>query len=205
MPDGVLLWFDPSADRGRIRARSGREVPVYGRDLPARARAAGARVHFDLEISEGIELAVRVSAIDGTRSSHRQGRHGDLVGARQPADKGGTGLSRGAPDRALTPARPADVVSRWAAAASTGAPDGVLPLYAPDAVLHVDGRAWRGRDQVRQGLLDASVLGPGWDPHVEGVDGVLSLLRGPALSPVARAHFRVVDGEIVEQWVRAGA
>lgn len=60
-PTGTMRWFDPRTGEGRIVA-SGREDPADASDVEPRARATGARVHFDIQRVDGVARAVRVAA-----------------------------------------------------------------------------------------------------------------------------------------------
>lgn len=101
---------------------------------------------------------------------------------------------------------PGTVVTRWVRAANSGRLDGLLPLYAPDAVLHHRGITSSGRTRVRQALLDSGLLRFGWDAKVRGEGDLLVVQRGPGVAdPGLRSRFRVLRGEIVEQWTEASA
>lgn len=136
MPTGTRLWFDPRIGGGRVVA-SGREYPADVSDVEPRARATGARVHFDIQWVDGVARAVRVAARPGTRTSTRQRRFGDMTGSAHPAEKDRAPLTHH--HTAIDPlsvGRPVALVRHWIQAADSGRLDGLLPLYAPDAVLH---------------------------------------------------------------------
>jgi hypothetical protein len=205
MPDGVMLWFDAASGDGRIEA-SGRQYPVRQADVEARARTAGARVHFDVDRVDGVRVAVRVTALPGTRTTHRQRRHGDLTGAHRPDDKGRPPLTRGGGQTdPPTTGRPIALVRRWIAGADSGHLDAVLPLYAPDAVLHGADGDHRGRTAIRAHLLDGDLLTRGWQADPVGSGATVVVVRGPmAPDPGRTARFRVAHGQIVEQWDEPG-
>ncbi len=201
MPDGAMLWFDGRTGVGRIVA-SGRQYPVHGRDVEPRARVAGARVHFDVQRIDGVPTAVRVEARSGTRTTTRQRRFGDLTGAARPEQKGRGALTHQHGDvDPLYSGQPVALVRRWIAAADSGHLDALLPLYAPDAVLHTPSGDRHGRPAIRAYLLDSGLLTRGWSARpVSARDGV-SAVRTPAAPDAGRtARFRVAHGQIAEQW-----
>lgn len=63
---------------------------------------------------------------------------------------------------------PRVLVRRWIAGADSGHLDVVLPLYAPDAVLHTADRDYHGRAAIRSFLLDSGLLTRGWSAHTRG-------------------------------------
>lgn len=201
MPNGVMLWFDAGSGDGRIEA-SGRQYAVHERDVEARARTAGARVHFDIERVEGVAVAVRVTAVPGTRTTSRQRRYGDLTGARRPDDKGRPPLThQGGPTDLPATGQPVALVRRWIAGADSGRLDVVLPLYAPDAVLHTASGDHHGRAAIRAFLLDSGLLTRGWSATPVGSATTVAAVRG-RLAPDARRvnRFRIAHGQIAEQW-----
>lgn len=90
MPSGHVKWFDPKEGRGVIE-HANRDHPVVAEDIEEEARVAGANVEFDLERvgsrPNQVQRAVDVRLIEGTRTSKRQNRYGDLVGAKHPDEK----------------------------------------------------------------------------------------------------------------------
>jgi hypothetical protein len=202
MPRGVLQWFDDRAGEGRVTA-AGREYPAYERDVERRARRAGAPVHFDVERVDGVPTAVRVRLRPGTRTSPTQRRVGNQAGAGRPEGKARGGLTRRHPDLdPMLSGRPIALVRRWVASAESGRLDAVLPLYAPQAVLHAQGDEKRGRRAIRTYLVDSGLLSRGWEPEPRGVDDTVEIARGP-FAPDAglTSRFRIAHGQIVEQWV----
>ncbi|HSJ46286.1 MAG TPA: nuclear transport factor 2 family protein [Euzebyales bacterium] len=201
MPNGVMLWFDAGSGDGRIEA-SGRQYPAHEYDVEPRARTAGARVHFDVERVKGVPVAVRVTAVPGTRTTTRQRRYGDLTGARRPDDKGRPPLTHqgGATDPPAT-GQPVALVRRWIAGADSGHLDAVLPLYAPDAVLHTTSGDHHGRAAIRAFLLDSGLLTRGWSATPIGSATTVAAVRGPVARDARRVNrFRIAHGEIAEQW-----
>lgn len=149
MPTGTMLWFDPGTGEGRVVA-SGCEYPADVSDVEPRARATGARVHFDIQRVDGVARAVRVAARPGTRTSTRQRRFGDMTDSAHPAEKGRAPLTHH--HTAIDPlyvGRPVALVRHWIQAADSGHLDGLLPLYAPDAVLPTPSGDHHGRAAIR--------------------------------------------------------
>lgn len=205
MPTGVMVWFDARSGDGRIAA-SGREYPVRGDDVEPRARRAGARVHFDVERIDGVPTAMRVTPVAGTRTSAKQSRSGDLTGAARPDVKGRPPLTRDG--NAVGPplaGRPVALIRRWIAAADSGHLDAVLPLYAPDAVVHAGDRDHHGRPEIRTYLLDSGLLTRGWHATPDATSESVTAVRGAAAPDAGRtSRFRTAHGQIVEQWVEPG-
>jgi hypothetical protein len=201
MPVGRLRWFDEKQGVGRVVA-SGREYPVAVEDMDIRARAVGARVHFDIARHDGLQRAVGVRAVPGTRSAPRQRRFQDLTGAGRPEQKGRTPLTRRHPERDVTSTRPKDVVLRWIRAANSRSAAAAKVLYAVDVVLH-DGRVRHGRSAVPAWLGDHRLLTPGWrpDPVGEGSGDTFTVTRSSGAEPAVRTRIRVAHGQIAEQWV----
>jgi cold shock CspA family protein len=203
MPSGTVAWFDPRSGEGYIRHLH-REYPVSAREMEPRARVTGARVHFDVKRDGGLLRAVNVRALAGTRSSPRQRRMGDLAGAKQPADKGNDPLTRRSSDRGWKLAgRPTKVVREWVRTLAAPNADEALPFYAPDAVVHVGGKALTGRNRVREFLYDSRLIGRGMpEPDIRGESNEIVLVRWPALpgAPPRQARLRIAHGRIAEQW-----
>lgn len=205
MPTGAMVWFDERSGEGRISA-SGRQYPAWNADVEPRARRAGARVHFDVARVDGVPVAVRVTAVEGTRTSTRQARAGDLTGAARPDAKGGPATTRsgGRVEPSLA-GRPMALVRRWIAAADSGHLDTVLPLYAPHAVVHAAGVDHHGRGAVRAYLTASGLLSRGWHATPAATpDGVVAVRGAAAPDAGASTRFRIAHGQIVEQWVEAG-
>lgn len=202
MPRGVMQWFDVGAGEGRVRAVQ-REYPAYEGETEAPARAAGARVRFDVQRIEGVRTAVRVRLRPGTRSSPRQRRFANLAGTGRIEEKARKGLTHQRPDVSpMVSGRPVALVHHWLVGADSGRLDVVLPLYAPHAVLHaVDGDRC-GRAEIRAYLLDSGLLSRGWNPTPRGVDQLVEAVRHRAGADGGQvSRFRVAHGQIAEQWV----
>lgn len=201
MPSGTMQWFDTSSGEGRVVA-SGREYPVFDADIEPRARAAGSRVHFDIERINGVSVAVRVRAKSGKRTSRRQRRFGDLTGAGKPAEKGRPPLTHQRTDvEPGTAGRPAELVRRWLAAANSGHRDTVSGLYAPHAVLHAPDGDHHGRNNVDAFLADNGLLTRGWDARPTGSGETITAVRRPGDDNERSTRFRIEHDQIVEQWV----
>lgn len=202
MPSGTMRWFDTGTGEGRVVA-SGREYPVFEDEVEPHARATGSRVRFDVARIDGVRTAVRVRAVSGTRSSRRQRRFGDLTGAGRPEEKGRAPSThqRDAVDP-LVPGRPAELVRRWIAAANSGHVGAVSSLYAPHAVLHTADGDRHGRGDVARFLIDSGLLSRGWDARPSGSGGFITALRRATAPDAGRStRFRIMHGQIVEQWV----
>lgn len=201
MPNGAMLWFDDRAGEGRIVA-SGRQYPVHERDVEPRARATGARVHFDVKRVDGVPTAVRVQSRPGTRTTTRQRRFGDLTGAARPEEKGRAARTHQHGDiDPLYSGQPVALVRHWIAAADSGHMDSLLPLYAPDAVLHTPTGDHHGRVAIRAFLLDSGLLTRGWSARpVSAPEGVSAVRTTDAPDAGRTARFRIAHGQIAEQW-----
>ena len=202
MPKGTVRWFDPHADEGRI-AHAGHDVPIRGRDLQAAARVPGARVHFDLRREDGVLRAHNARLLQGTRQSPRQGRFGDLVGAKQPDHKGHPPLTHGHPDPQPGPGLPSGVVRRWIEAMEQGDLERATGLYSPDAILHAERGRLQGHKDIHNYLSGSPLLGSSpWTVQIRG-DGVILLRwRSPRdAGPRGASWFRIRHSEIAEQWI----
>lgn len=196
-----MLWFDPGTGEGRIAA-SGREYPTDASDVEPRARATGARVHFDIQRVDGVARAVRVEARPGTRTSTRQRRFGDLTGSARPEEKGRAASSHRRPATdPLYVGRPVALVRHWIQSADSGRIDGLLPLYAPDAVLHTPSGDHHGRTAIGAFLMDSGLLSRGWSARPVGDEDEVTAVRQVTAPDAGRtSRFRIAHGQIVEQW-----
>jgi cold shock CspA family protein len=202
VPTGRVSWFDPKQGVGRVVA-SGREYPVVAADMETRARATSARVHFDVTRQDGVDRAVNVRRVPGTRSVPRQRRFQDLTGAGRPEEKGRGALTRQHPERDATPTKPKAVVTRWIKAANSRSVVATRDLYAVDVVLHAEEETRRGRAAVAGWLLDHNLLTPGWEPepHGQGSGETFTVTRRPGAAVSGRSRIRVSRGQISEQWL----
>jgi cold shock CspA family protein len=205
MPRGTVTWFDPKTGEGRI-AHAGQTLVVRAQDLQPAARAAGARVRFDLRREHGTLRAHNARLLEGTRQSPRQGRFGDLVGAKRPDHKGRQPLTHGHPDLQPGPGLPSAVARRWIEAMKRGDPERATALYAPDAVLHTELGRLRGHRQIHDYLSGSPLLGsPPWTVEIHGDKVVLLRWTSPRDGgPRGTSRLRVRHGEIAEQWITPG-
>lgn len=205
MPDGVVQWFDPTTGDGRI-LHAGRRFAARAEDMEPKARTPGARVHFDIDHDAPGSVATAVRLRRGRRVSHRQRRFGDLVGASSLDTKGNAPFNRERPDLGPSHERnPMRVAELWAEWVSTGDLEAAMQLYAPDAVLHVEGEPRTGPKEIRA-QLEASPLLRGPLPgeiRGDGTDGVLLRWAPEEPDGVAETRLRMAHGEIAEQWVGA--
>lgn len=203
MPDGLLQWYDAGSGEGRI-VRGGREYPVHAGEMEPHARVPGARVHFDVDRREGVEVATNVALRSGTRVSRRQRRFGEMVGARRPDTRGTAPFAQPHPEVGHELATsPTDVARAWADSLGGNDVDAAALLYAPDAVVHAGDEDLRGRRIAT--WLSASRL-PG-DVHADEVTGAGDTIEVGWTGPDRRratTWMRIEHGEIVEQWL-AGA
>lgn len=201
MPTGTMIWFDPNTGEGRIVA-SGREYPADAHEVEPHARAAGARVHFDIQRVDGVARAVRVAARPGTRTSTRQRRFGDLTGSARPEEKGRAPLTHASAGiDPLYVGQPMALVRHWIRAADSGHLDGLLPLYAPDAVVHTPADDHHGRGAIRAFLVDSGLLSRGWSARPVGGENEVTAVRQVTAPDAGRtSRFRIAHGQIIEQW-----
>lgn len=195
MPSGRVQWFDPGSGEG-IVIRGGRQYPVAGDDIERDAAVPGAPVHFDVLRRGPVRRAVNVTLRRGTRVSRRQGRFGDLGGARRP-DAVERPSTRRRPGRERRyPGRPSDVVAEWVELAAAGDWANVALLYAPDADLHHEEGTDRGRAVIVERLADLGV-GKQGPFRVTGTDSG----SFEAVAETVLVRMRVEHGFIAEQWV----
>ena len=204
MPRGVMSWFDPSTGEGRVRWGS-RELVVDAGEVEPAARAAGARVTFDLVRIDGGKRAARVRLKRGKRVSPRRSRFGDLAGAHHPDQKGHRPLH----GRLTTPERvhrredePVEVARQWLQALEQGDVGAATHLYTSDACLHEEGTDDRGPGAVRRFLSATPVRGRR-DARIEpAADGLRVTVRWAGDEPAISIELRIAHGQIAEQWTR---
>lgn len=205
MPEGVVQWFDPSTGEARI-LHGGRRYTAATEDVESAARVAGARVHFDIDASSAADVARNVRLRTGTRVSPRQGRFGDLSGARHPEARGSGPPVREHPrfdtERVTHPLR---LVQRWVELLAAGDLDGLLGLYAPDASLHVNGDVVVGRRAIGDHWVSSPILGRAEPSSIRGDEGHFTVRWTPpeGTDLPAESRMRVDHGEITEQWLGA--
>jgi hypothetical protein len=199
-----MSWFDPSTGEGRVRWGS-RELEVDVDEIEPAARAAGARVTFDLVRVEGGRRAARVRLKRGKRVSPRRSRFGDLAGAHHPDQKG----HRPVHGRPATPERvhrredrPVEVVRLWLRGIEQGEVGATCHLYASDVRLHDGDAEDRGPAAVRRFLSSTPVRGR-HDGRVEpGQDPARVMVRWPDDGSPTSIELRIAHGQISEQWTR---
>ncbi|HXY28804.1 MAG TPA: sigma 54 modulation/S30EA ribosomal C-terminal domain-containing protein [Acidimicrobiales bacterium] len=206
MPDGVIRWFDAKAGEAEI-ARGGHVFPARADAIEPVARRAGARVHFDIERTNGTERAVDVRLRTGTRVSHRQHRFGTLVGARQADMKGPAPHASVHPQLREPAVHPLEVARSWATSVARGDIPAALALYASDATLHDGEQRLTGRTAL-EGWLEANpLLGSSRHAQVRGAgeETLISWEPSGAEEPGLELRCRIAHGEIAEQWVSEAA
>jgi hypothetical protein len=204
MPDGIMQWYDAHQGEGRI-VRGGREYPAVAAEIEPRARAAGARVHFDIRRRDGCAVAVGVRLRAGTRVSRRQRRLGDAGGSRRPDTSGAAPFARPHPELGLAlAARPRTVAQRWCQLVGSSDLENATLLYAPDVVVHAGPTELHGTRVVHAWLSSSGLAGHLGGAEVTGADGLFVVRWRGEAGNVDRSWLRIVHGEIAEQWL-AGA
>lgn len=203
MPTGRVKWFDPRTGEGRI-ARYGREYPIVLGAIEAKARAPGARVHFDVRRDLGVSSATNVRLDPGKRTSHRHHRFGDLVGAAQPDAKGHAPLTHQHRDLDLNPGpQPMRVVRAWLDALMDGDLPTALMLYASDARVHAGGQTLAGRRGAERALQASTLLAlRGRNIEIQGEDSAI-VVRWKAQKGASggTTRVRIEHDRIAEQWI----
>ena len=97
-----------------------------------------------------------------------------------------------------------DLVARYNANADSGRFDQVLECFAPDAVMELDGRPYRGRQEIRTiftGAADLVSAGP--DPVlVRHHTSTLQIdVAGPG-DASSRCYYQVLSGKGLDHWGR---
>lgn len=211
MASGRVKWFDPATREARIVARSGREFPAEVSHMEPSARDAGARVTFELRTESGVTRATEVRLHEGTRVSRRQGRFGDLSGAKHPDSKGRAPLAR---RRSLAGPDADEPVTRtarhWVGALVRGEREAVLQLYAPDCVIHTQSRTEKGHRAIEASIDRNPLLGSGHgDVRIRGIGSRVKVqwplsvedrARVPESEQRTQATLRIAHGQIAEQW-----
>ncbi|HET9078494.1 MAG TPA: sigma 54 modulation/S30EA ribosomal C-terminal domain-containing protein [Acidimicrobiales bacterium] len=200
MPDGLVTWVDPSVGKAGI-IRGGRSYVAPLAAVQSRARRVGARVHFEIQRDDGVEIATDVRLRAGKRNAPRHRRTGSLVGSHDAGAEASARFARRHPEQARGfRLHPVQVVSAWAQLVSTGALDDALTLYRPDAALDLDGVALRSNRHIRGYLETLPVFAGGRHPTIrtEG-DWVVARWEELEGEPALEIRCRVEDGLISEQ------
>ena len=199
MPRGEVKWFDPKTGDAMI-ARGSKLFPTTAAEMDSHARVPGARVHFDIVRDDGVERAVNVVLVEGTRTSRRQARFGDQAGAHHPDEKGHVALSRHHPQQDFgLEDRPVEVVRTWVRLIGSGDIPTAVHLYHPAAVLHRREETLRGRSAVPDVLADLHRVKLFTVEPAEEETTVT--WTDPDTGGRRRSRFRVEHGLIVEQWL----
>lgn len=211
MPDGVMKWYDPKQDQGVVEY-NGREYATEASEVESHARRAGARVHFDIDRGDGGDVAVRVTLLAGSRTSHTSHRTGDLTGAHDPVEKGQDeeiDLNDLAVRRRAYGDRPRLLAEDWVRLLSTGQVDRAADLYAPDAVIHEGDSDVSGADDVRRWLQSSALMGaPNAGAEVDGSgpeEFTVAWRTIPGDQAALENRLRITNGRIAEQWTSEAA
>jgi len=97
-----------------------------------------------------------------------------------------------------------DLVARYNANGDSGRFDQVVELFAPDAVMEVDGREYRGRDEIRTIFTAAaeSIRDRPGPPIVRHHTSTLQIdVDGPG-SAAARCYYQVLMAHGLDHWGR---
>jgi hypothetical protein len=196
MPDGVVQWFDPATGIGRI-VHSGHSYACAAGDMAPGARAAGARVHFDID-RDGTH-AVAVTARTGRRTRRAHHGAGSLAGAHAPWSKMAEPPTTATLElRRVDRTRPMHLARAWSDAIARGGLDDAVLLYAPDADVRDGDRTARGHREIARVLEAMPVFGreqPA-DELEGGADGVTVRWAERAGRPAVTAHLGIAHGEI---------
>jgi ketosteroid isomerase-like protein len=97
-----------------------------------------------------------------------------------------------------------DLVARYNANADSGRFDRVLECFAPDAVLELDGRPYRGREEIRSVFTRAAEMARrGPDPViVRHHTSTLQIDVGGPSDASSRCYYQVLSGEGLDHWGR---
>ena len=97
-----------------------------------------------------------------------------------------------------------DLVARYNANADSGRFDQVLECFAPDAVMELDGRPYRGRDEIRTIFTGAAeMVTRGAEPII--VRHHTSTLQIDVARPgeaSSRCYYQVLSGTGLDHWGR---
>jgi ribosome-associated translation inhibitor RaiA len=198
MPDGHLQRIDERKNEA-IVVRNGRRFVAAIGQVDTAARVPGARVHFDIDHSDGIDAASNVRLASGTRTNKRQRRFGDLTGAKLPGAKvKSTSTTRLGVDVTTQPKR---VVAAWLEAMTESRFDDATSLYSPSASIHTSSATVAGRKAVRATLEDdvSSTFRGSAENVLSGSDQLVRLWVDDQVQATTE-WFEVHRGAIVEHW-----
>ncbi len=97
-----------------------------------------------------------------------------------------------------------DLVARYNANGDSGRFDQVLELFAPDAVMEIDGRPYRGHDEIRTIFTDAADSVQRW-PHPVVMRHYTATLQIDVASPTeasSRCYYSVIMTHGLDHWGR---
>ena len=202
MPTGIVQSFDESTGEGRI-VQGGRHFACHTAQMAPSVRHAGAHVHFDISADHAV--AVNVEPRPGGRSNGNRRKTGVSGPFSVAARVGGTPSAADDEVRRVVKPTNMHVARWWAAALAEGSLDEVLAVYAPQAVVHLDGRELTGRRHLSSAIEALAVHGAGRGPDTvrgdsDGETVVVAWAATPDGGPVT-SRSRVVNGEIAEQWI----
>ena len=97
-----------------------------------------------------------------------------------------------------------DLVARYNANADSGRFDQVLACFAPDAIIELDGRPYRGHDQIRSIFTGAAELARnGPDPIiVRHHTSTLQIDIAGHTDATSRCYYQVLSGKGLDHWGR---
>ena len=97
-----------------------------------------------------------------------------------------------------------DLVARYNANGDSGRFDQVVELFAPDAVMEVDGREYRGRDEIRTIFTTAadSIRDRPGPPFVRHHTSTLQIDVDGLASATARCYYQVLMAHGLDHWGR---
>lgn len=202
MPDGIIEWFDPDRDEGRV-LHGGRRYACRGDEVDPACRSAGARVHFDVSTDRTTATGVVPRSTRASVRRSRAARPGRSVTTRRLVGAGSLD-SASAADRELRPMvrpTPTHLARWWAAAFADGSLDELMVLYAPDAVVEIGGVREVGARHLRSALGTHPRFGDGREPDtVTGDDGAAVLCwRDPVTGESEESQLAFSHGEITGQ------
>jgi ketosteroid isomerase-like protein len=97
-----------------------------------------------------------------------------------------------------------DLVARYNANADSGRFDQVLDCFAPDAIMELDERPYRGRDEIRTIFTGAAELaGAGREPIIiRHHTSTLQIDLAGRDDATSRCYYQVLSGKGLDHWGR---